>query len=69
MLMGILDAFQAYMIRNLDSKLSTITDLEQYRPMSITEDPISNRQQHLHVYAPLYFNTVLSQLIYCAQDF
>ena len=35
-----LDAFQAYAIRNLDSKLSTVSDLEQYRLMSITEDPL-----------------------------
>ena len=44
-----LDAFQAYTIRNLDSKLFTVSDLEQYRLTSITEDPISNRQQHLDV--------------------
>ena len=31
------DGFQAYTIRNLDSKLSIGSDLEQYRLMSITE--------------------------------
>ena len=41
------DAFQAYTIRNLDSKLSMGSDIEQYRLMSITEDPISSKQQHL----------------------
>jgi hypothetical protein len=39
------DAFQAYTIRNLDSKLSIGSDIEQYRLMSIT-DPITNKQQH-----------------------
>ena len=43
------DAFQAYTIRNLDSKLSIGSDIEQYRLMSITEDPISSKQQHLDV--------------------
>ena len=43
------DAFQAYTIRNLDSKLFIGSDIEQYRPLSITEDPINNRQQHLDV--------------------
>ena len=53
-----LDAFQAYTIRNLDSKLSTVSDLEQYRLMSITEDPISNRQQHLDMMGfPVLFPT------------
>ena len=56
-----LDAFQAYTIRNLDSKLSTVSDLEQYRLMSITEDPISNRQQHLDVMCfPVLFPTTRS---------
>ena len=53
-----LDAFQAYTIRNLDSKLSTVSDLERYRLISITEDPISNRQQHLDVMCfPVLFPT------------
>ena len=52
------DAFQAYTIRNLDSKLSMGSDIEQYRLMSITEDPISNKQQHLDVMCfPVLFPT------------
>ena len=52
------DAFQAYTIRNLDRKLFTVSDLEQYRLMSITEDPISNRQQHLDMMCfPVLFPT------------
>ena len=31
------DAFQAYTIRNLDSKLSMGSDIQQYRLMSIAE--------------------------------
>jgi hypothetical protein len=52
------DGFQAYTIRNLDSKLSIGSDLEQYRLMSITEDPITNKQQHLDVMCfPVLFPT------------
>ena len=43
------DAFQAYTITNLDSKLSIGSDIDQYRLMSITEDPITNKRQHLDV--------------------
>ena len=43
------DAFQAYTIRNLDSNLSIGSDIEQYRLMSITENPITNKQQYLDV--------------------
>ena len=46
---GELDAFQAYTIRNLDSKFSIGSDIEQYRRLSITEDHINNKQQHLDV--------------------
>lgn len=35
-----IDAFQAYTIRNLDNKLSIGSDIEQYKLMSITEDPL-----------------------------
>ncbi|CAI8013557.1 hypothetical protein GBAR_LOCUS8580, partial [Geodia barretti] len=43
---------------NLDSKLSIGSDLEQYRLMSITEDPITNKQQHLDVMCfPVLFPT------------
>ena len=52
------DAFQAYTIRNLDSKLSIGSDIEQYRLLSITEDPINNKQQHLDVICfPVLFPT------------
>ena len=52
------DAFQAYTIRNLDSKLSIGSDMEQYRLLSVTEDPINNRQQHLDVMCfPVLFPT------------
>ena len=43
------DAFQAYTIRNLDNNLSTSSDIEQYRLLSVTEDPIKNKQEHLDV--------------------
>ena len=52
------DAFQAYTIRNLDSKLCIGSDVEQYRLLSITEDPIRNKQQHLDVMCfPVLFPT------------
>ena len=52
------DAFHAYTIRNLDSKLSIGSDIEQYRLLSITEDPINNKQQHLDVMCfPVLFLT------------
>ena len=38
--------FQAFTIRNLDNKLSTKSDIEQYKLLSVTEDPIDNRQQY-----------------------
>ena len=41
--------FQAFTIRNLDNKLSTKSDIEQYKLLSVTEDPIDNRQQYLDV--------------------
>ena len=44
-----IDAFQAYTIRNLDNKLSTTSNIEQYKVLSGTEDPINNKQQHLDV--------------------
>ena len=34
------DAFQAYTVRNLDNKLLTGSDIEQYRLVSITENPL-----------------------------
>ena len=44
-----IDSFQAYTIRNLDSKLSSETDIEQYKLLGIKEDPLDSRQQHLEV--------------------
>ena len=41
--------FQYYTIRNLDNKLSTQSDIEQYKLLSIKEDPLDNRQKHLDV--------------------
>ena len=41
------DAFQAYTIRNLDNKVSTSSDIEQYKLLHVTEEPVSNKQQHL----------------------
>ena len=40
------DAFQAYTIRNLENNLATSSDIEQYRLLSVTEDP---KQEHLYV--------------------
>ena len=39
--------FQVFTIRNLENKLSTGSDIEQYKFRNVTEDPIDNRQQHL----------------------
>ena len=44
-----INAFQAFRIRNLDNKLSTTSDVEQYKVLSVREEPIDNRQQHLDV--------------------
>ena len=41
--------FQYYTIRNLDNKLSIQSDIEQYKLLSIKEDPLDNRQKHLDV--------------------
>ena len=37
--------FHAFTVRNLDNKLSTDSDTEQYKLLSVKEDPIDNRQQ------------------------
>ena len=53
-----IDAFQAYTIRNLDNKLSTSSDIEQYKVLNVTEDPINSKQQHLDVMCfPVLFPT------------
>ena len=50
--------FQAYTIRNLDNKISSTSDIEQYKVLNIREDPINNRQQHLDVMCfPVLFPT------------
>ena len=41
--------FQAFTIRNLDNKLSTDSDTEQYKLLSVKQDPIDNCQQYLDV--------------------
>ena len=44
-----ISGFQAFTIRNLDNKLSNESDIEQYKLLSVREDPIDNRQQYLDV--------------------
>ena len=52
------DEVDAYTIRNLDSKLSIGSHIEQYKLMSITEYPINSKQQHIDVmYFPVLFPT------------
>ena len=51
-------SFQAYTIRNLDNKMSTHSDIEQFKMLSVKEDPIDNRQKHLDVMCfPVLFPT------------
>ena len=53
-----IDAFQAYTIRNLDSKVSSTSDIDQYKLVSVKEDPINKRQQYLDVMCfPVLFPT------------
>lgn len=50
--------FQAYTIRNLDNQLSTKSDLEQYKLVSVRENVLDNQQQHLCVMCfPVLFPT------------
>ena len=44
-----ISGFQVFTIRNLDNKLSIESDIEQYKLLSVREDPIDNRQQYLDV--------------------
>ena len=44
-----ISGFQAFSIRNLDNKLSTKSDIEQYKLLNVREDPIDSRQQYLDV--------------------
>ena len=50
--------FQSCMVRNLDNKLPGESDIEQYKVLSVKEDPLDNRQQHLDVLCfPVLFPT------------
>ena len=42
-----ISGFQAFTIRNLDNELSIESDIEQYKLLSVREDPIDNQKQHL----------------------
>jgi len=41
--------FQSLTIRKLDNKLPGESDIEQYKVLSVKEDPLDNRQRHLDV--------------------
>ena len=41
--------FQAYTIRSLDNKLSSESDIEQYKFLSVKEDVLDNRENYLDV--------------------
>ena len=50
--------FQSYTIRNLDNKLSTESDIDQYKVKNVQEDPLDNRQKYLDVMCfPVLFPT------------
>jgi len=50
--------FQSFTIRNLDNKLPGESDIEQYKVLSVKEDPLDNRQRHLDVMCfPVLFLT------------
>ena len=40
---------QYYTIRNLDTKLMTSSDIDQYKLLNVQEEPLDNRQKHLDV--------------------
>ena len=44
-----ISGFQYYTIRTLNEKLSTSSDIEQFRLMNVTEKPLDNRQKYLDV--------------------
>ena len=51
-------AFQTYTIRSLDNKLSSESDIEQYKLLSIKEDALDNRENYLDVMCfPVLFPT------------
>ena len=41
--------FQAYTIRTMNEKCSTVSDVEQYKLLSVKEDALDNRQKYLDV--------------------
>jgi len=50
--------FQAYTIRNLDSKMPTSSDIDQYKLLAVKEEPIDNRLKYLDVMCfPVLFPT------------
>ena len=50
--------FQCYTIRNMDNKMSTGSDIDQYKIENVQESPISNKQLHLDVMCfPVLFPT------------
>ena len=50
--------FQAYTIRSLDNKLSKESDVEQYKVLSVKEDPLDSREKCLDVMCfPVLFPT------------
>ena len=52
-----------YIIRNLDNDVSTSSDIEQYKLLHVTEEPVSNKQQHLDVMCfPVLFPNEISCL-------
>ena len=48
--------FQYYIIQNLNNKLTTTSDIEQYKLLHVKEEPLNNRQKHHDVmYFPVLF--------------
>ena len=41
--------FQSYTIRTLNDKQSTVSDIEQYKMLSVKEDALDSRQKYLDV--------------------
>ena len=41
--------FQSYTIRNMYTKLSTESDIDQFKLLNIKENPLDNRQKYLDV--------------------
>ena len=55
-------AFQAYTIRSLDNKLSSESDIEQYKLLSIKEDALDNREKYLDVMC-FWFSSLPDNLV------